>query len=127
MGEGEPAKLAERGVSLVAINSNDVTRYPADNFDKMTARAAEKGFNFPYLLDESQAVGKAYDAACTPDIFVFDADRKLVYNGQLDDNWQHRSKVTRQDLRLVIDSLLGGPAIDFEPIAAMGCSIKWKD
>jgi len=117
---------APRGVRLVAISSNDAVKYPADSFDAMRERATAQGYNFPYLYDESQAVARAYDAACTPDIFVFDGSRQLRYNGRLDDNWQDPTKVTRQDLRLVLDALLAGRKIDFEPVHSMGCSIKWK-
>jgi hypothetical protein len=117
---------ADKGVQLVGINPNDDENYPDDSFDKMVARAAEKGFNFPYLRDESQEVARAYDAACTPDIFVFDRDRKLVYNGRIDDNWQQPENVTRKDLRAVLDATLEGKAFDFEPVPSMGCSIKWK-
>jgi peroxiredoxin len=99
---------ADKGVQLVGINPNDDENYPDDSFDKMVARAAEKGFNFPYLRDESQEVARAYDAACTPDIFVFDRDRKLVYNGRIDDNWQQPENVTRKDLRAVLDATLEG-------------------
>lgn len=115
-----------RGVQLVAINPNDAVRYPDDSFDKMKERAAEKGFNFPYLYDESQDIARAYDAVCTPDIFVFDKDRKLLYNGRIDDNWQEPDKVTRQDLRAVLDAALEGGTVDFEHVPSMGCSIKWK-
>ena len=115
-----------RGVRLVAINPNDDVAYPDDSFDAMKTRARERGFNFPYLRDESQAVARAYDAACTPDIFVFDRARKLVYNGRLDDNWQEARKVGRQDLRAVLDATLAGRGVDFEPVPSMGCSIKWK-
>lgn len=115
-----------RGVRLVAINPNDADAYPADSFEKMKQRAAEKGFNFPYLRDESQEVARVYDAACTPDIFVFDRDRKLIYNGRIDDNWQHPDKVTRKDLRAVLDAALQGKAVDFQHVPSMGCSIKWK-
>ncbi len=117
---------ADKGVQLVGINPNDDEKYPADSFDAMIARAAEKAFNFPYLRDESQEVARAYDAACTPDIFVFDRDRKLVYNGRIDDNWQQPENVTRQDLRAVLDATLEGKPFDFEPVPSMGCSIKWK-
>ena len=115
-----------RGVRLVAISSNDAEKYPDDSFDEMKARAADKGYNFPYLYDESQDVARAYDAACTPDVFVFDQERKLVYNGRIDDNWQEPGKVTRQDLRSVLDAALEGDAVDFEHVPSMGCSIKWK-
>ncbi|MEM7136722.1 MAG: thioredoxin family protein [Myxococcota bacterium] len=116
----------DKGVRFVAINPNDAVGYPADSFDAMKVRAQEKQFNFPYLYDESQEVARAYDAACTPDLFVFDRDRKLIYNGRIDDNWQEPDKVTRRDLRAVLDAALGGGAVDFDHVASMGCSIKWK-
>jgi peroxiredoxin len=115
-----------RGVQLVAISPNDADKYPDDSFDEMKKRAADKGFTFPYLYDESQEVAGAYDAACTPDIFVFDRDRKLVYNGRIDDNWQYPEQVDRQDLRSVLDAALEGREVDFEHVPSMGCSIKWK-
>jgi len=117
---------ADRGVRLVAINPNDATTHPGDSFDAMKARAEEKGFNFPYLRDESQEVARAYDAACTPDNFLFDADRKLVYNGRLDDDWKDPSSVSSRDLRRAIDAVLDGRPIDFEVVPSIGCSIKWK-
>jgi peroxiredoxin len=119
-------EYAPRSVRLVAINPNDDVAYPDDSFPAMVERAKQKGFNFPYLRDASQDVARAYDAACTPDIFVFDAARKLVYNGRLDDNWKEPASVQRQDLRRVLDSELGGRAVDFEAVPSMGCSIKWK-
>ncbi|MCB9597412.1 MAG: thioredoxin family protein [Sandaracinaceae bacterium] len=117
---------ADRGVRLVAINPNDAERYPADGFDAMTARAKEKGFNFPYLFDETQQVARAYDAACTPDVFVFGPDRRLVYNGRIDDNWKDAGAVTRRDLRDVVDATLEGREHGLDVVASMGCSIKWK-
>lgn len=119
---------APRGVRLVAINPNDERAYPDDSLAHMVERAREKGFNFPYLRDESQRVALAYDAACTPDFFVFDAQRKLVYNGRLDDNWQNAGAVSRQDLRQVLDATLAKPrqSVGFEPVPSMGCSIKWR-
>jgi len=119
------AELAPR-VRFVAINPNDAERYPADSFDAMKTRAAEKSFNFPYLFDESQDVARAYDAACTPDIFVFDRERELTYNGRIDDNWKDPTSVTRHDLRRAIDATLRGGDLDFEAVPSMGCSIKWK-
>lgn len=116
----------DRGVRLVAINPNDARKYPDDSFEKMKERAASKGFNFPYLRDETQEVARAYDAVCTPDIFVFDRDRRLVYNGRIDDNWQEPEQVTRQDLRAVLNAALEGRTVDFEHVPSMGCSIKWK-
>ncbi|MFW2388507.1 MAG: thioredoxin family protein [Polyangiales bacterium] len=120
------ADYASKGVRLVAISCNDADKYPADSFDEMKKRAADKAFSFPYLYDESQEVARAYDAVCTPDIFVFDRDRKLVYNGRIDDNWQAPEQVTRRDLRAVLDAALEGRSVDFEHVPSMGCSIKWK-
>lgn len=121
------ADYYDRGVRVVAINSNDDQGYPEDSFENMVKRAKEKGFNFPYLRDESQDVARAYHAACTPDPFVFGPDRKLVYNGRIDDSWKDESKVTRHDLREVVDALLEGRAPNLpEVVPSMGCSIKWK-
>lgn len=117
---------APRGVRLCAINPNDERAYPDDSFAHMVERARDKRFNFPYLRDESQEVARAYDAACTPDLFVFDRQRKLVYNGRLDDNWQDPSKVQRKELRMALDAVLAGGALGWEPVPSMGCSIKWK-
>jgi peroxiredoxin len=117
---------AARGVQLVGINPNDDKAYPDDSFANMQARAKAQGWNFPYLRDADQSVARAYDAACTPDIFVFDAERKLRYNGRCDDNWKDPDKVTRRDLRRALDSLLAGHALDFDVHPALGCSIKWK-
>jgi peroxiredoxin len=117
---------AERGVRLVAINPNDARAYPDDDFPHMQELARKNGWNFPYLRDESQSVARAYDAACTPDIFVFDGDRALRYNGRLDDNWQDPGKVKQRDLRRALDALLAGKPIDFSVSPALGCSIKWK-
>jgi len=116
----------DKGVQLVAINPNDAVGYPDDSFGKMKERAQAKGFNFPYLRDESQEVARAYDAACTPDIFVFDRDRKLLYNGRIDDNWQESENVTRHELRELLDAALQGKDVDFAHTPSMGCSIKWK-
>jgi peroxiredoxin len=115
-----------RGVRLVAINSNDARAYPDDDFAHMTARARDNAWNFPYLHDESQSVARAYDAACTPDVFVFDAERTLRYNGRVDDNWKDAGKVEQRDLRRALDALLAGRSIDFPVQPALGCSIKWK-
>jgi peroxiredoxin len=117
---------ADKGVRLCAINSNDERAYPDDSFANMQTRALEHGWNFPYLHDQTQAVARAYDAACTPDIFVFDAERKLRYNGRCDDNWKEPAQVTRRDLRRVLDQLLAGRPIDFDVHPALGCSIKWR-
>jgi peroxiredoxin len=117
---------AAKGVKLVGINSNDPKAYPDDAFEPMQERARQHGWNFPYLHDATQAVARAYDAACTPDIFVFDEQRKLRYNGRCDDNWKEPEKVTRRELRMALDKLLAGQPIDFDVVPALGCSIKWK-
>jgi peroxiredoxin len=117
---------ADKGLRMVAISPNDADKYPADSFDEMKKRAADKAFPFPYLYDESQQVTRSYDAVCTPDLFLFDRDRKLVYNGRIDDNWQEPEQVTRRDLRAVLDAAVTDGTVDFEHVPSMGCSIKWK-
>lgn len=117
---------AARGVQLVAINSNDDVNYPEDGFDRMVERARAKGFNFPYLRDASQAVAKAYGATHTPQLFVFDRERKLRYTGKIDDNWQNPRAVTRHYLREALDALLAGRAPTEAQTHAIGCTIKWK-
>jgi peroxiredoxin len=112
--------------ALVCINSNDDKQYPEDSFEEMKKRADEKGFTFPYLHDHDQSTATAYDAVCTPDIYLYDKNRILKYRGRIDDNWKDESAVTQKDLRNAIDLLLGGKEIDFEIIPSMGCSIKWK-
>ncbi len=116
----------DRGVRFVLINPNDASRYEEDSFDRMIERARDKRFPFPYLYDESQNTARAYDAACTPDIFLFDQTRHLFYAGRIDDHWQDPTRVTRQDLRTAIDDLLAHRALSFQPIPSMGCSIKWR-
>ncbi len=116
----------EKGVQLVGINSNDVARYQDDSMENMTALAREKKISFPYLLDETQEVARAYDAVCTPDIFVYGADRGLLYRGRIDDNWQEPDKVAQKDLRRALDLIFDGKQVFAEQIPSMGCSIKWK-
>lgn len=87
---------------------------------------AEKNYNFPYLYDESQTVAKSFGAVCTPDIFVFNKDRKLTYRGRFDDSWKNPQQVTREELRTALFETLENKPISFEPIPSMGCSIKWK-
>jgi peroxiredoxin len=116
-----------RGLAVVAINSNDVVAYPQDGPDAMRAEAAELGYGFPYLLDESQDVAKAYQAACTPDFFLFDASRKLVYRGQFDDSRPGTERpVTGADLRAAVDALLAGRSPVAEQRPSLGCNIKWR-
>ncbi len=116
-----------KGLGTVLINSNDVVNYPDDSFDKMKERAEAKGFPFPYCLDETQDVARAYHAACTPDPFLFDADQRLAYRGRIDDNWQEPDKVTRHELREAIEAVLEGRPAASEQNASMGCNIKWKE
>jgi len=116
-----------RGIAMVGINSNDAVAYPDDSFARMGEEARRTGYPFPYLFDETQAVAKAYHAACTPDLFLFDRDRRLVYRGQLDDARPGKAApVTGRDLRRALDALLAGQPIPEEQQPSMGCNIKWK-
>jgi thiol-disulfide isomerase/thioredoxin len=120
-------KYIEKGFSFIAINSNDVENYPEDSPDRMAKHAKDLKYPFPYLFDETQEVAKAYNAACTPDIFVYDMDLKLVYRGQFDDSRPGNGKpVTGNDLSNVLDLILSGKAIPEEQIPSVGCNIKWK-
>lgn len=117
---------AARGVAIYAINSNDVERYPADHPRHMKEESANCGYTFPYLFDESQDIAKAYRAACTPDFFVFDAEQKLVYRGQLDDSRPSNSlPIDGHDLRAALDAALASETPSAEQIPSIGCSIKW--
>lgn len=119
--------FGSRGFGIVAINANDIETYPDDSPAKMTAEAAEAGYTFPYLFDESQAVAKAYRAACTPDFFVFDGEHQLVYRGQLDESRPGNGKpVTGRDLRAAMEAVLAGEAVAGEQLPSIGCNIKWK-
>ena len=118
---------AETGLAIVAINSNDVESYPDDSPELMRREAEMRGYTFPYLFDESQEVAKAYRAACTPDFYLFDASRSLVYRGQLDDSRPGNDvPTTGADLRAACDAVLAGkrPGDDQKP--SIGCNIKWK-
>ena len=116
-----------RGVAIVGINSNDVANYPDDSPAQMRDEAKSAGYLFPYLYDETQAVAKAYRAACTPDIYLFARGRKLVYRGQLDDSRPGNGiPVTGQDLRAALDAVLAGKPVSANQKASMGCNIKWK-
>ena len=116
-----------RNVGIVAINANDVTRYPEDSPAKMKSEARAAGYTFPYLFDETQAVAKAYRAACTPDLYLFDLDRKLVYRGQFDDSRPGNGRpVTGADLRAACDAVLAGRAPAAAQKPSIGCNIKWK-
>lgn len=115
-----------RGLAIVAISSNDVRAYPQDAPDKMGEFARAHDFNFPYLYDETQETAKAYGAACTPDLFLFDADKKLVYRGQFDATRPNRGTPTGADLRAAAEAVLAGRKPSAEQKPSVGCSIKWK-
>ena len=117
----------ERGVAIVAINANDVAKYLDDSPEKMVEEVERRGYTFPYLFDETQEVVKAYHAACTPDFFLFDADRRLVYRGQFDASRPSLdTPVTGSDLRAACDAVLGGALPDADQKPSVGCNIKWK-
>jgi len=117
-----------RSLGVVAINSNDVAAFPDDSPEMMKQEEIDAGYVFPYLFDETQEVARAYHAACTPDFFLFDADRRLVYRGQLDDSRPgNEVPVTGQDLRRAIDALLAGKPINEDQKPSLGCNIKWKE
>lgn len=116
-----------KGISFIAISSNDAEQYPADAPDKMREEAKRAGFTFPYLFDESQSVAKAYDAACTPDFYIFDGGLKLIYRGQLDDSRPDSGiPVTGADIRAALDAVLASKPVPADQKPSMGCNIKWK-
>jgi len=116
-----------RGVAVVGINANDVASYPADSPAAMAREVDAAGYTFPYLYDESQAVAKAYRSSCTPDFFLFDADRRLVYRGQFDDSRPGNARpVTGADLRAALDDVLAGRPVAPDQKPSIGCNIKWK-
>ena len=115
-----------RGVQFVGVCSNDAASYPDDAFDRLAERWRAKGYGFPYLHDEAQDVARDFGAVCTPDIFVYDRERKLAYRGRIDDSWKDESKVTRRELGAALDALLAGQRPSAEQRPSMGCSIKWK-
>lgn len=119
-------QFADQGVAFLAINSNNVETHPADDMEHMKARVAEKGFTFPYVRDDSQDVARAYGAVCTPHLFVFDADRKLAYEGRIDDSWKEPEAAKHHDLKDAIEALLAGTPVPHPQTNPMGCSIKWK-
>ncbi len=118
---------AVEGIGFVAISSNDAVKYPQDSPENMREFAFENGLDIPYLYDESQAVAKAYEAACTPDFYLFNNQNKLVYRGQLDDSRpQNHVPVTGKDLRIAIDGVLYNRGIPADQKPSIGCNIKWK-
>ena len=128
----EIVKLAKeyqaKNISFIAISSNDITRYPDDAPEKMQQNAQQLGFTFPYLFDETQTVAKAYQAACTPDFYIFDKDLKCVYRGQFDDARPGNNiPVTGNSIRTALENLLAGKPINPEQKPSMGCNIKWRE
>lgn len=120
-------EYADAPLGIVAIGSNDAAQFPEDSPDGLRAQATNLGFHFPYCYDESQAVAKAYRAACTPDFFLFDGARKLVYRGQMDGaRPKNDTPVSGSDLRAAIDAVLGGRPVDPVQRPSIGCNIKWK-
>lgn len=120
-------EYAKRGIAMVAINSNDFVNYTDDRPEKMQVEVEEFGYSFPYVYDESQEVAKAYRAACTPEFYMFDADRKLVYRGRFDGATPGNGvAVTGEELRAAADALLAGDSPDADQKPGIGCSIKWK-
>jgi len=118
----------QKGVHFVGISANDVERYPQDSPEKMKALADEVGYSFPYLYDETQEVAKAYDAACTPDFYVFDGEGKLFYRGRLDESRPKNDKpLTGADLRAALDAVLAGKSAPEKQYPSGGCGIKWKE
>jgi len=117
-----------KGIGIVAINSNDIVKYPDDHPDKMKMLAEELNFPFPYLFDESQEIAKAYDAACTPDFNLFDVNNKCVYRGQLDSSRPSNNvPVTGVDLRKALNQVLNGEQVPVKQTPSIGCNIKWKE
>jgi peroxiredoxin len=123
------AEYQQRGLAIVAINSNDVDAFPEDGPDGMKEEAAAAGYTFPYLFDETQAVAKAFRAACTPDLYLFDRDRMLVYRGRFDDSRPRTNPpmpVTGRDIRAAADAVLAGGPVSLDQKGSVGCNIKWK-
>ena len=116
----------DKGVILIAINPNDDKKYPEDSFENMKIRARERGFNFPYLRDETQEVARAYGAERTPEVFVLDEKRILRYHGRIDDNVYEPDKVRHKYLRDAVDAILEGREVPIKETEPVGCTIKWK-
>lgn len=121
-------EYGSKGVQLIAINPNAANSdYPADSYENMIKRAEEKDFNFPYLVDETQEVAKKYNAGRTPEIFLFDKSRELVYHGRINDNPKNHNQITRHDFQEALDELLSGEEISVPKTKPIGCSIKYTD
>ena len=115
-----------KSVQVVGINANDEVNYPDDSFEKMVEMSKARKLNFPYLRDEDQTTATAYGAQCTPECFVFDADRKLRYHGRIDDNYKDEAAVKTYDLRNAINALIHNQKVSIELTPAIGCSVKWR-
>ena len=119
--------FSDKGLAVIAINSNDVENYPDDSPEKMIESVKEHGFIFPYLYDESQSVAKSYQAACTPDFYLFDANHELYYRGQFDSSRPRNNEpVTGKDMIVAATALLNGEPAPTEQLASLGCNIKWR-
>jgi len=119
-------EFESKGVKFIGINSNDVKSYPEDSFKKMKEYYSKWNMNFPYLFDETQEVARAFDAVCTPDIYVYDDKRHLKYRGRIDDNWKDENTVTKRELYKAILMMLENKELTGKQYPSMGCSIKWK-
>lgn len=119
-------ELSPQGVQFVGICANDAIDYPDDSFENLKKRWEEKNYGFPYLVDEPQETAKAFQAVCTPDIFVYNQEKKLAYRGRIDDNWKEPEKVEHEDLKAALQALVAGEQPSAEQKPSMGCSIKWK-
>jgi peroxiredoxin len=115
-----------QGLGIVAISANDAGAYPDDRPERLKEMAVEQGFTFPLCYDETQSVARAYQAVCTPDFFLFDGSRKLVYRGQLDDTRPNRGAANGRDLRAALDAVLAGREVSPDQRPSVGCGIKWK-
>lgn len=116
---------AGKGVQLIAINGNETDGHPTDDFAHMVQRAKERGFNFPYLRDDTQEVVRAYGAVRTPEVFLLGPDRTLVYHGRIDDNPDDPKRVRRHDLRVALDEVLAGKPVSVPKTPSIGCTVKW--
>ncbi|XDD49405.1 thioredoxin family protein [Leptospira sp. WS92.C1] len=120
-------EILSLGVKTVAINPNIHPGYPEDSPEVMTQKIGEWGIDFPYLVDESQEVAKNLKATCTPDIYLYDSDRKLFYHGRMDDNWKNEKQISRRELEYAVHQLVKGNPSPINQMPSMGCSIKWRE
>ncbi len=119
------SKFEDKEFQLIAISSNETVNYPQDSFENMKKRGQEKKYNFPYLFDESQKIARNYGATRTPEIFLFDSERKLVYHGRINDNPKFPDQITRHDFQIALDELTSGKEISMPQTVPIGCTIKW--